>query len=106
MCKNKENSQAWPLLSQIVKLIKSEVTTAAGRMNLISDIILAIIVLGVFTANTLERIAITVVSVWNPEIASHLTSADTLIAFIILVGFFVLCLIFLYVYEKMKDGTK
>lgn len=106
MSNNKENFNIWSLLSQIPKLIKSEVTTTPGKVNLVSDLVLAAVVVAIFTVNTVERIVIAVVSIWNNEIIEHLSDASTLIAFIILVCFFVTCLIFLYFYERIVPRTK
>lgn len=106
MCKDKETHNFWFLLNQIVKTIKSEVTTTFGRVNLISDLVLAAVVVAIFTVDTIEHVAITVVSIWNKEIMEYLSSADTLTALIILVCFFVTCLTFLFIAEKIIRKTK
>jgi len=106
MCKNKENFSFWSLLNQVLAAVKSEFTTKAGRVNLVSDIILAAVVVAIFTVNTFEQIAIIVVSIWNPAIMEYLSSADTLTAFIFLVIFSILCLAFLFFYEKILHNPK
>ena len=106
MCKNKETISVWSLLNKISMIMKSEFTTKVGRVNLVSDLILAAVVVAIFTANTFERIAIAIVSIWNVGIMEYLSDASTLTAFIILVIFFVSCLIFLFIYEKIMNRTK
>ena len=106
MCKNKEAHNFWSLLKLISKLIKDEVTTPFGRVNLVSDLVLAAVVVAIFTVDTIERIAITVVSIWNQKIMEYLSNADTLIAFIILIVFFAVCLLFLFLSEKFLRKTK
>lgn len=106
MSKNDNNLNFWSLLNRLATLIKSEVTTKFGRVNLVSDIILAAVVVAIFTVDILERVAITVVSIWNPAIMQYLSDASVLIAFIILVCFFVVCLIFLLIFEIMARRAK
>ena len=106
MSEKKEKLNIWSLLKELSKLINKEVTTTAGKVNLISDLALAAVVATIFAVDTFERIAIAIVSIWNPKIMEYLSSADTLTAFIILVGFFVLCLIFLFFSERVKRKAK
>lgn len=106
MAHKKEAHNEWSFLNQIMKLIKSEVTTTAGKVNLTSDLILAGVVVAIFTANALERITIAIVSIWNNAIIEYLSDASTLVAFAILVGFFVVCLAFLFFFEKILSSRK
>ena len=106
MSKNDKAFSIWSLLNQIPKLIKSEVTTTVGKVNLASDLILAAVVVAIFTVNTVEQVAIAIISIWNTEITEHLSDASTLVAFTILVVFFAACLVFLYFYEKIMARAK
>lgn len=106
MSKDKRLFTIWPLLNELAKLIKSEVFTTVGRVNLACDLVLAAVVVAIFTANTFERVAIAVVSIWNSTITEYLSDASALTAFIILVLFFAACLVFLYFYEKIISRTK
>lgn len=73
---------------------------------MVSDIVLAAVVVAIFTANTFETITIAIVSIWNPAIIEYLSSADTLTAFILLAVFSVLCLIFVSVYQKIMHNPE
>lgn len=102
MIGNNQDFNMWSLLNRVLNVIKSEVTTVAGRVNLISDLVLAAVVVAIFTADALERIAIAFASIWNQKIIEHLSNADALTAFIILFVFFIICLIFLFIAEKIS----
>ena len=106
MCKNKDALGFWSFLNHVATTIKSEFTTKVGRVNLISDMVLAAVVVAIFAANTFEQITSIVVSIWNPNIMEHLSSADALIAFILLVVFSALCLVFLFFYDKLVNDSK
>ena len=106
MSKNKETINIWSLLSKIPKLILSEVTTTFGRVNLISDLVLAAVVISIFTVDTIERVAIIFASIFNDELTQHISNAEPLIAFIILVVFFAACLSFVYFSEKIIHRAK
>lgn len=106
MGKKKEETNIWSVLNQIPKIIKSEFTTTAGKVNLVCDLLLAAVVAAIFAANTFERVVIAVVSIWNSGITEYLSSADTIVALLILVGFFIACLIFVHIAEKFTTSTK
>ena len=102
MCKSSNNQKLWPLLAKILDLIKNEVTTTAGKVNLISDLILAAVVATIFVASSFETIALAIISIWNNALTDYIFDANSLIAFAILVFFFVVCLIFLYIMKKIN----
>lgn len=106
MSEKKENHRFWALLGKIFTLLKKEVTTTIGRVNLASDLVLAAVVVTVFTANTVERAIFAIISIWNPEIEQHLSDANTLIAFMLFVAFTVICLVFIYFSEKITSHSK
>ncbi len=106
MGKKKNEANIWSVLSQIPKLIKTEFTTTTGKVNLACDLILAAVVAAIFAANTFERAVIAVVSIWNSGITEYLSSADTIVALLILVGFFMVCLVFVHIAEKLKTNNK
>ena len=68
MCKNNEAPNIWSLLNLVSHLIKSEVSTPFGRVNLVSDLVLAAVVVAIFTVDTIEHVSIAFVSIWNQEI--------------------------------------
>lgn len=106
MSKNSKTPNIWSLFGSIPRLISGEFTTKFGRMNLVCDLVLAAVVVAIFTVSTFERIAIVIASIWNKEITEHLSNAETLTAFILLVGFFIVCLIFVYISEKIISSKK
>ena len=106
MCKKKGNRSFWALLGKMVALLKKEITTTIGRVNFAFDIVLAAVVATVFTANTVERILFSVISIWNPEIERYLSDTNTLVAFIIFAVFSVICLWFIYFSEKIISHSK
>lgn len=96
MCKKKESSPFWKLLEDIINAIKQEVVTPFGRVNLIVDIVLAAIVVLVFSADRIERFFIIFLSERTPELLKYLSEAETFHAFLVFAFFSILCVIFMF----------
>jgi len=91
------------LLEKITAIIGKEFTSTIGKVNLISDIILAAIVVLLFVADKIVQLATIISSIFNQDLTQYLSAKTSLYALVLLMVFFILCIVFIVIDTKLRE---
>ncbi len=103
--KKKETSTSlfMQLLEKMTAIIGKEFTSTIGKVNLISDMILAAIVVLLFVADKTVQLAITISSIFNQDLTQYLSAKTSIHALVLLMIFFILCIVFIVIDTKLRE---
>jgi len=91
----KGNTGVYKFFSKVLSMISKEMNSTAGKVNLISDVILAAVIITYLLTNTVATVSRIICSIFNPDITKYTSDSSIIIMLLILVAFFIVCLFFI-----------
>lgn len=96
-----ESQSALSILANLLKAVFKEVTTIAGRVNLLFDFLLFLIIVVYLYNSTLSSVALTVSSIFNEKLST--AAGDNIVTLIfIFLGASSACIVFMRFTENAK----